>query len=92
MSKTNDLSWSSIYGLQVRFFGYPRIMKSIAISETGRYELMEDEITKKRFITPKEYISAGITPGNFYMSDYFGSQQIYNFTFNNHNQENRLNY
>jgi hypothetical protein len=77
-NQTEDLSWFNLYGLKVKL-GYPRIMKSIAISDTGRYELMEDVITGKRFIGPLEYISAGITPGKSYICDYEGSNEIYGF-------------
>jgi hypothetical protein len=79
-SKTDDLSWFNLYSIKVRL-GYPRTMKQISISETGRYELLEDTITHKRFIAPLEPISAGIQPGNSYIAYYKGAQETYKFIF-----------
>lgn len=79
-NRNDDLSWFTMYGIKVRL-GYPRIMENIAISETGRYELMQDKITRKRFIAPRTEISTGIKPCWSYISDYEGSQEIYNFKY-----------
>lgn len=62
-SNTSDLSWFSMYGLGVKLGISPRDVKQIAISSTGRYELVSDVVTGKKFIGPLQPISAGIRRG-----------------------------
>lgn len=68
-----------LYNLKVNLLGYPRIMRTIGKSETGRFELMEDIITGEKFIGPREHISAGIGPGKTYIKYYEGANKVYNF-------------
>lgn len=59
-SNTSDLSWFSMYGLGVKLGISQRDVKQIAISSTGRYELVSDVVTGKKFIGPLQPISASI--------------------------------